>query len=270
MRLIALSLAAALALSPRTDAGAQTISLVELPAPLAAAYLSLPTRAYGERPRGVAILVPDAAGHDGRAAAYAELLLRHNIATLELGVDQSPIDRADLVATLVVARQTLAADARLAASPVAVLGFGEGAVVAMGWAGSVPVAALYPRCASVESMPVAETVAPRAPLLLLHPGSDATDAPGACARLVEAFGPGGFRHAYADTTPGWDILPVGTLAGPTLQPRDTASYAGATPAQRYRAVARPGVTHDAARRVAWFIAAAFDGRGPWTPPAGDP
>jgi dienelactone hydrolase len=265
----ALALFATLAL-PAGAPAAQTVSLVELPAPLPGAFLSLPARAFGERPRGVVVVLPDAPGHDGRAAAYVALLLRHNVATLELGVDRGAADRADLAATLVVARQHLAADPRLAAAPVALLGFGEGAVAAMAWAGALPVVALYPRCASVEAMPVAETAAPRAPLLLLHPASDGTDAPGACARLVEAFGPGGFRHAYPDTTPGWDIVPVGSLAGPTLQPRDGGTFAGIGPAQRYRAVARPGVTHDAARRVAWFVTAAFDGRGPWAPPAGDP
>jgi len=90
--------------------------------------------------------------------------------------------------------------------------------------------------------------------------------PGEIVDLPHPFAPGGLRHAHDDATPGWDIPPAGALSGPTLQPRDVPSYDGGSGALRYRATWRKSVTLDAARRVAWFMSAAIDRRGPWVPP----
>lgn len=251
-------------------ATAQTIEIVTLPDPFGAAWRSTPDRAWGAAPRGAVIVLPDAAGQDGRATPYVGSLLRQGFVVLEIGMGDPPLDRAGLDGALVLAARLLAQEGRFGAARVGVLGFGEGAEIALGRAGSLPVAALYPRCAAVDALPVAENPNGPAPLLLLHPMRDATDRDGACARLVDGFGPGGFRHAYPDATPGWDIPDVATAAGPVLQPRDTATYAGAADGTRYVPMPRPGVTLDAARRVAWFMAAAMDGRGPWQLPGADP
>jgi dienelactone hydrolase len=251
--------------------GARHGEIMELPPGFAPAMLSMPSRAFAEPARGVVIVVPDVPGQDGRAAPYVEALLRHGIATLEIDVaGDGPRDPADIEAVLAAARQRLSGDARFAVRPIGVMGFGDGARAALAWAGMLPVAALYPRCASVPALPPAEGVETRAPLLVLHPASDPTDRQGACERLVEAFGAGGFRHAYRDTTPGWDVPVVGAITGPVLHPRDVMSYQGGAEAMRYRATFRQGVVMDAARRVAWFISAAIDHRGPWTPPGVDP
>jgi dienelactone hydrolase len=257
--------------APLGAAAVQPSQPATSPAPNSDGLLTEPGRAFGATPRGVVIIAPDAVGRDGRAAPYVEAMHRHGFATLELvTADDPPKSLADLDVAFVEARRRIAADPRLAALPVALLGFGEGGRAALAWTGRLPVVALYPRCASVESLPLAESSVDRAPLLLLHPGQDPTDAAGACQRLVDGFGPGGFRHAYRDTTPGWDIPPVGSIAGPTLQPRDVATYAGGQPPMRYRAEYRQAVSMDAARRAAWFISAAFERRGPWTPPRLDP
>jgi hypothetical protein len=261
-----LTLAAALGLAAPTAASAQT--QIEFGLPQAAGWLSLPSAAYRPAPNGVVIVLPDAVGHDGRSASYVELLLRHGFATLELSADGGDAAPDSLSAAATAARQKLASDRRFGGK-VAMLGFGEGGRAALAWAGVLPVVALYPRCAAVETTAPTEAQPDRAPVLLLYPATDATDRPGACARLAEELGTGVFRHAYADTTPGWDIPPVGAIAGPTLQPRDAATFAGEA-SLRYSAQPRPAATHDAARRVAWFLSAAANGAGPWMPPAGDP
>lgn len=230
----------------------------DLPLPFAGALLSLPARDAAEALRGVAIVVPDLAGPDGRAAPYVEALLRQGIAALEIATDPDDTAGPDIEATLVAARQALEHDRRFARLPVVLLGFGDGARVALAWAGAVPVAAVYPRCASVPALPPAEDTAGQAPLLLLHPAADATDRPGACARLVDGFGPGGFRHAYDQATPGWDIPPVGAVVGPTRHERDLGL--------RHLPLYRAAVAADAARRAAWFLDAAIEGAGPWAPP----
>jgi len=268
--LLAASVAGLVGLGELSDRGPPG-EIVELPHPFAPALLTMPTRAFGAGARGVVIMVPDVVGQDGRATPYVEALLAHGIATIEIDVGgDGPRHPGDVEAVLAVARQQVMGDARFRVLPIGVLGFGDGGRAALAWSGTVPVAALYPHCAAIPALPVPEAVEDRAPLLLLHPATDATDRPGACARLVDAFGPGGFRHAYGDATPGWDIPPGGALTGPTLQPRDVPSYDGGADAVRYRATYREGVTQDAARRVAWFISAAIDRSGPWAPPSQEP
>jgi dienelactone hydrolase len=269
-RLLHAAAVACLLALPCPPAAAQSIEVVTLPDPFGAAWRSIPDRAWGVAPRGAVIVLPDAAGQDGRATPYVEALLRQGFVVLEIGMGDPPLDRAQLDAALVVAGGVLAREGRFGAGRIGVLGFGEGAEVALARAGSRPVAALYPRCAAVDALPVPEAPNGRAALLLLHPARDATDRAGACARLVDGFGPGGFRHAYPDATPGWDIPPVAIGAGPVLQPRDSATYAGAGGGTRYVPWSRPGVTDDAARRAAWFMAAAIEGRGPWQLPGADP
>jgi dienelactone hydrolase len=247
-------------------AAAQSMALIDLPVPAGPALMTLPDRAFGERPRGVVMVLPDAVGHDGREVRYVEALLAHGVAVLQLASALPSTDRQALSAALVAARQALARDARFGEGRIALLGFGEGARAGLSLAGALPVAAIYPRCAATEALAPPELVADNAPLLLLHPRTDPTDRPGACERLVAGFGPHGFRYEYADATPGWDIPPLGDQSGPTLQPRDAETFAGLTPALRFRAIHRPAVTEDAARRVAWFITAALERRGPWAPP----
>lgn len=267
LTLLRLTLTATALAVAATASAAQTMTLIELPEPAGPALITMPDRAFGERPRGVVMVVPDAVGHDGRAVRYVEALLAHGIAVIEIGGALPVADPPALGAIVLTTRQVLARDSRFGEGRIALLGFGEGARAALGFAGALPVAALYPRCAATDALAPPELVADHAPLLLLHPRTDATDRPGACERLVAGFGPRGFRYDYPDVTPGWDIPPVGDRSGPTLQPRDAESFAGGTPALRYRATPRPAVTEDAARRVAWFITAALERRGPWAPPA---
>lgn len=230
------------------------------------AWRSLP--AAGIPLLGVVIVVPDIVGRDGRAEPYVAALAAQGHATLEIELADPAAAETELPTAIVLARLALAADPVLDGLPVLLLGFGAGAEAALAWAGDIPVAALYPRCGAVEA--AAGAPGDAAPLLVLHPARDPHDPPGACGRLAARLGPAALRHAYPDATPGWDIPPLATVAGPALLPRDAAAFAGAPGGTRYAARHGAAVTRDAARRVAWFAAAAATGNGPWVPPEDGP
>lgn len=258
-RLLRLAFVAAGLTLSAPDVAAQSTTLLDLPDPAGPALLSMPVIGSGARLGGVVLVLPDAIGPDGRATPYVDALIAERIAVLEIGLAQGAPAAPLPAAAVTVGRQVLDADPRFRGVPVALLGFGEGASVALAWAGEVPVAALYPRCAAVDSVPGGADAADLpAPLLLLHPVSDPSDRPGACARLADPFGARALRHAYADATPGWDMPPVGDVAGPTLVPRDSATYSGVVPGLRYRPEHSAAVTHDAVQRVVRFVVAALD------------
>ncbi|MFO0465791.1 MAG: hypothetical protein ACK5ZB_00660 [bacterium] len=87
------------------------------------------------------LIIHDAPGADGRAARYAEQLLGADIAVLELH-DAS-------LASVGAALAALAADPRINPARIGVLGFGQGARLALEMPGASVRALLYPGCASL-------------------------------------------------------------------------------------------------------------------------
>ena len=87
------------------------------------------------------LIIHDAPGADGRAAPYVEQLLGADIAVLELH-DAS-------LASVGAALAALAADPRINPARIGVLGFGQGARLALKMPGASVRALLYPGCASL-------------------------------------------------------------------------------------------------------------------------
>ena len=153
-------------------------------------------------PNGLVLLLPDGPDADARGAPYAEQLLGAGFAvfdTLRGGEDAAAAART--VAELPAA-------AGLGSLPVAVLGFGSGARVALRLGTGVAARVLlYPGCASP-----AEDDAGGDPLLLLHGGAEAGGADGGCAALAASLARGGRpvrRIAYAGASHAWDYPAYG-------------------------------------------------------------
>lgn len=98
--------------------------------------------AAAKQPIPAVLILHDASGPDGRAAAYAEHLLGADIAVLELHAASPAAASAALGA--------LAADPRINAAQLGVLGFGAGARMALELPGTAARALLYPGCASLR------------------------------------------------------------------------------------------------------------------------
>jgi hypothetical protein len=107
--------------------------------PGAIALLSLPG-ATPLRALPVVLILQDALGADGRAAPYVETLLGAGIAVLELREASAEAARNAVAA--------LSSDPRLQPSRLGVLGFGEGARIAIDQPGPSVRALLYPGCVS--------------------------------------------------------------------------------------------------------------------------
>jgi MFS family permease len=95
-----------------------------------------------KQPIAAVLILHDASGPDGRAAAYAEHLLGADIAVLELHAASPAAASAALAA--------LAADPRINPAQLGVLGFGAGARLALELPGTAARALLYPGCASLR------------------------------------------------------------------------------------------------------------------------
>jgi len=112
--------------------------------------------AAAKQPISAVLILHDASGPDGRAAAYAEQLLGADIAVLEL--------HAASPAAASVALAALAADPRINPAQLGVLGFGAGGRLALELPGTAARALLYPGCASLRGgrkmAVVAEAVPP--------------------------------------------------------------------------------------------------------------
>ncbi len=98
--------------------------------------------AAAKQPIAAVLILHDASGPDGRAAAYAEHLLGADIAVLELHAASPAAASAALAA--------LAADPRINPAQLGVLGFGAGARLALELPGTAARALLYPGCASLR------------------------------------------------------------------------------------------------------------------------
>ena len=98
--------------------------------------------AAAKQPVSAVLILHDASGPDGRAAAYAEQLLGADIAVLELHAASPAAASAALAA--------LAADPRINPAQLGVLGFGAGARLALELPGAAARALLYPGCASLR------------------------------------------------------------------------------------------------------------------------
>jgi dienelactone hydrolase len=113
--------------------------------------------AAAHHPVPAVLILHDASGADGRAASYAEHLLGADIAVLELREGDAAAAGAALAA--------LAADPRINPAKLGVLGFGEGARMALDLPGAAARALLYPGCASLPAARRAATRAEPTPLL---------------------------------------------------------------------------------------------------------
>ncbi|AWV21490.1 Hypothetical protein RADP37_05272 [Roseomonas mucosa] len=204
----ALLLAAVLALTAAAPASAQVaVEIVALPAPAGLARLLRPV---GAAHPPLVILLPEAAGADGRDEAYADALLARGIATLTLGLGEGDeVSGAGLDAGTrpgaAAAAQGWADRAGFDRAAIGVVGFGLGGRRALAEAAGGPVVALYPRC---HNLPWPATW----PVLILQ---GALDADG-CGALAER--PGISLRLLPDAGHGWDV-PAGSRPGaPALLP----------------------------------------------------
>ncbi|MBX9699248.1 MAG: hypothetical protein K2X74_07410, partial [Acetobacteraceae bacterium] len=107
-------------------------------------------------PRGLILILPDALGGDPRSLPYAEALQDAGFATLEPQWQEVPrAEQPSRVAALLPALPEVARALGVAPSRIGVLGFGSGARAALQGpeASGLPVAALYPGCASLAAGP---------------------------------------------------------------------------------------------------------------------
>jgi dienelactone hydrolase len=103
------------------------------------------------QPLPAVLIIHDASGADGRSSPYADQLLGADIIVLELRDASLEAAGAALAA--------LAADPRINPAKLGVLGFGEGARIALDLPGAAARALLYPGCAT---LPAARKMAARA------------------------------------------------------------------------------------------------------------
>jgi dienelactone hydrolase len=213
--------------------------LIDLPAPVGLARLTLPVRfAAANDPLPIVVVLPDALGEDGRAEPYAEALLSRGIAVLALDLD-APVERdaGDAAAAARLTADWVSRDTRMAPTRVGLLGFGAGARRALEGGSGRPVVALYPGCRGLK-------LAEAGPALVLY-GSQAEDAPaceGLAAPQVELRPLPGAGH-------GWDVVGTLWLAAVVLpDPAGTGSR---------RAVPNPRATLEAAEAVALHFEQAF-------------
>lgn len=213
--------------------------LIELPAPVGLARLTLPVRFNAPDAALPAIVVlPDALGEDGRAEPYVEALLSRGIAVLALGLDLPAEGEGASAAVARLAANWASRDARLDAARIGLLGFGAGARAALGGGPGRPAVALYPGCRGLD-------LAGAGPALILY-GTEAGDAP-ACAGLAA---PSGVElRAVPGAGHGWDVVGTLWLTGMVLpDPAGTG---------RLRALPNPRATLDAAEMTADHFEAAF-------------
>jgi dienelactone hydrolase len=225
----------------------------EAPAPPVAEIRSLDAGGLGgtllvparRPPNGLVLLLPDGPDADARGAPYAEQLLGAGLAvfdTLRGGEDAAAGARA--VAELPAA-------AGLGPLPVAVLGFGAGARVALRLGPGVAARVLlYPGCAGP-----AEDDAGGDPLLLLHGGAEAGGE--ACAALAAWLARDGRpvrRIAYAGAYHAWDYPAYGDGLRILLPRPDGAE--GLVPALPW-----PGLAAMSAAQAAGFLATALGRAG---------
>lgn len=211
------------------------------------ATLTLPASRRGGPVPAVALL-HDSLGPDPRAEPYARQLLGAGIAVLEVLAD--PVAEPELRAML----RALAADPRVDAARLGVLGFGQGAAAAM--SAALPVAArvlLYPGCAGLT-----ETAARQAggwagaPVLVLHGDADRASPPASCAAAVDALGRAGARVRrvlYRGASYAWDHPGFGA-EGQVLLPAPE----GAPGERRVKAQPWPALTAASAGTVAGYFA----------------
>jgi dienelactone hydrolase len=229
--------------APETLASFPLPSLPDRPFALqfagAVALFSLPDEPTRKAFPAVLIL-PDALGADGRAVPYVESLLGAGIAVLELRDASAEAARAALA--------LLASDPRIEAPRLGVLGFGQGARLALGLPGADALALLYPGCASF--LPVPET-APGA-VLLLHGAEDPANPAPACASLAARLRARG-AEATQRKIPGagyaWDY--------PALGQAPAALLLAAGGAERLHVRPWPGKAAQSAAEIAGFFAQHF-------------
>jgi dienelactone hydrolase len=190
------------------------------------------------------LILPDAFGADGRAVPYVESLLGAGIAALELRDASAEAARAALA--------LLASDPRIEAPRLGVLGFGQGARLALGLPGAEARALLYPGCASLP-VPAASS----GNVLLVHGAEDPANPAEACARVCAAL-----REAGAEATqreiPGagyaWDY--------PALGQAPAALLPAAGGAERLHVRPWPAMAAQSAAEIAGFFAQHFSRAAP--------
>ncbi|MCX7367932.1 MAG: hypothetical protein NTX90_03300 [Alphaproteobacteria bacterium] len=190
------------------------------------------------------LILPDALGADGRAVPYVESLLGAGIAVLELRDASAEAARAALA--------LLASDPRIEAPRLGVLGFGQGARLALGLPGAEARALLYPGCAS---LPVPQT-APGA-VLLLHGAEDPANPAPACAGLAARLRARG-AEATQRKIPGagyaWDYPALGQASAALLPASDGA--------ERLHVRPWPAMAAQSAAEIAGFFAQHFSRAAP--------
>jgi len=206
------------------------------------ARFCMPASAAAEKHPAV-VIVHGSSGVDTRGPYYAALLNDAGIATLEIdmwsprglggGTDARPRSVVETLPDAFGALRMLAADARIDAQRIGIMGFSWGGVVSMLTATRPYVeryapaglrfaahAPLYPICWVYNRVPDYEfSSLTGAPVFIQAGGSDAYDAPDSCLRMVAAL-PAAERElvsvvVYPGATHAWDRLePAITISDP--------------------------------------------------------
>ncbi|MCA3358166.1 MAG: hypothetical protein ING02_09200 [Roseomonas sp.] len=190
------------------------------------------------------LILQDALGADGRAAPYVENLLGAGIAVLELRDASAEAAHA--------AMAMLGTDPRFQAARLGVLGFGQGARVALGLPGPAARALLYPGCASLALPPAASGA-----VLLVHGAEDPPNSAEACARFCAALRDAGVEATQREI-PGagyaWDY--------PELGPMQAALLPAPGMAERLAVRPWPAMAVQSAAEIAGFFAQQFSRGAP--------
>jgi dienelactone hydrolase len=190
--------------------------------------------------RGVVIMLHDAFGPDPRSAPYEDQLLSAGVPVISVLTGAAP----DIMAEVTAAA---AADPRLRARGVALLGFGEGARLALAAEGGFAARALlYPGC---DALPVPGGAHP---LLLAHGTEDPANTEAACADAAFRWGREGrqVRHiAYRGASYAWDAAAFGRELRYRLPRPDGEGHVIAEP--------WPQLARMSASEVAGFLAQAL-------------
>jgi dienelactone hydrolase len=190
--------------------------------------------------RGVVIMLHDAFGPDPRSAPYEDQLLSAGVPVISVLSGAVPDGLPGLA-------EAAMADPRLAARSVALLGFGEGARLALAAEGAFAARALlYPGCAAPPMPDGAD------PFLLAHGTEDPANTEADCADAAFRWSRSGRdirRIAYRGASYAWDTAAFGREIRYRLPRPDGAGYVIAEPWPRLALMS--------ASEVAGFLAQAL-------------
>ncbi|MBK1661018.1 dienelactone hydrolase family protein [Paracraurococcus ruber] len=228
--------------------------------------LTLPQAPRPGRPAPVVLLLPDQDGAGPRSAVYGQRVLENGYAVLEahFGAGAEDAEPPPPPMRLAILLAAVAADPRLDAARIAVIGLGEGARAALLGLGSLRpgeatvagLALLYPGCDQALARAagaVAANTTQRPQVLLLHGDEDAVNDTAACTAVAAGLpAQDRVRHrVLTGASYGWDAYGMVRPGGVALLPDPTQ------PGRRAWVQPDPGVTMVAADRVLGLVVTAL-------------